>query len=182
MDLAFPLRSGFLALPFEDDAMKAFAECQERLAFLGEIASFQKPTTPHLTLSYWPEMMEIEYGQVQEQAATIAERLRPFTYAIDGVDTFGKPGRDEVLYLKPAFSPELATAKKQCPWPNLYNPWQPHVTLLRVKHPERFERQKKEVLKAMKDVRFNVAVHRLRLYANVAGESQVPLADFPFGA
>jgi 2'-5' RNA ligase len=186
MELPFPLRSGFLALPLEGEAGGAFRACQASLAFLNDghepIVGWQKPTVPHLTLAYFPTIMAIEYGQITAQAAKIAASLRPFTVQIESVDTFGKPGRDEVLFLKPNFSPELAEAKKKCPWPSPYPEFHPHVTLARVKHPERFEIQKKAVLKAVKGVSFAAPFDRLRLYANVGGESQVPLADFPFGA
>lgn len=186
MDLPFPLRSGFLALPLEGEAGDEFRAAQAELAFLNEgdepIVGFQKPAVPHLTLAYFPTVMEIEYGQITAQAAKIAAQLRPFAVQIESVGTFGKPGRDEVLFLKPNFSPELAEAKKKCPWPSPYPEFNPHITLARVRHPERFEIQKKAVLKALKHVSFAARFELLRLYANVDGESQVPLADFPFEA
>lgn len=180
MTLDFPLRSGFLALPLEGEAGEHFCHWQAKLSFLDTAVSFQKPDRPHLTLAYWPEMMAIEYGQILKQAEKIASQLAPFTFEVNGIDTFGKQGRDDVLFLSVAFSPELAVAKKKCPWPELYSPFHPHITLLRVKHQERFGIAKKDVLKAMKGVSFVVPVDKLRLYANVGGESQVPLADFAF--
>jgi 2'-5' RNA ligase len=182
MTPTFPLRSGFLALPLEGEAKRQFQQWQAKLQFLGDIVSFQKSDVPHLTLSYWPEIMAIEYSQILTQSAKIAGQLRPFTFSVNGCDTFGKPGRDDVLFLSVAFSPELAVAKKKCPWPELYSPFHPHITLLRIKHQEKFQLQKKAVLKALKGVAFDVPVDRLRLFANVDGVSQVPLQDFPFGA
>ena len=181
MHLHFPLHSAFVAVPLQGEAKERFAVLQESLREYADILRFQNPETPHLTLTFWKEMMEIEYHQVLEQAKKVADRTEPFTLEADGCELFSHRGEDRVLFLSVAFSPELAALKKLCPWPNEPGkPFAPHITLARVDHPQRFVRVRKDALKRLKDAAFPIVVDRLRLYANVDGRSQTPIADFPF--
>ncbi len=130
--------------------------------------------------------MEIEYRQVMEQARKIAARHRSFTVRVAGADTFGHRGQDRVLFLGIAFSDELARLKKDCPWPrhppeegNAPNDsFHPHLTLARIKHPERFQVHKKRIMKLLSEAAFDIPIDRLRLYAEVDGRKQTPLQDF----
>lgn len=184
----FPLRSAFLALPLEDDTKWEFQALQEELTEYAQALSFQNPQTPHLTLQYWPELLEIEYRQVLEQAAKIASATEPFTLQVTGVNTFGSRGQDRVLFLEIAFSDPLARLKKRCPWPQVdrgagnvpSKPFHPHITLARIKHPERFAVVKKDVMKKLKDISFEIPCEMIRLYAEVEGVRQTPLEDFKF--
>ncbi len=185
--LCFPLRSAFLALPLEGDAKDAFAEIRERLRDHDDVFSFQSPDSPHLTLQFWRELMEIEYGQVLTQARKIAETTAPFSLKIEGFDTFGAHGNPRVLFLAVPFSEPLARLKKRCPWPSRIeaeekdaplDAFHPHVTLARIRHPQRYRVIEKKVTKALKDVSFTMTVDRLRLYAKIGEKHQAPLHDF----
>lgn len=177
--LTFPLRSAFLALPLEQDAKWQFQALQESLQPFEEILNLQNPETPHLTLQFWPSLMQIEFSQVINQAEKIAASTRAFRLATTDVQTFGKPGSERVLFLSVAFSDELARVKKACPWPNI-QPFAPHITLARIRHPQKFTVQKKKILKALEPTTFEMSFDRLRLYAEVDGKAQTPLQDFPF--
>ncbi|MBI3331532.1 2'-5' RNA ligase family protein [Candidatus Peregrinibacteria bacterium] len=179
--LSFPLRSVFLGLPLEGDAKKQFRMLQDALKPFENILRFQSPETPHLTLQFWPTLMEIEYGQIEKQIPLIAEKHESFSLKIEGVEFFGKHGDDHVMHLSVPFSEPLARLRKSCPWP-LDRPFHPHITLARIDHPQRFVREKKKVLKALGSVSFEMPVNLLRLYGNVAGKSQTPIADFPLDA
>jgi 2'-5' RNA ligase len=179
MKLTFPLKSAFLALPLEEKAKAAFRELQDRLQPYEAVLRFQNPSSPHLTLIYWPELLEIEYTQIIAQAEKIAEKTEPFPVRIMGAETFGSRGEDRVLHLTLAFSDELARLKKACPWPNT-KPFVPHITLARIRHPQRFRVVKKKVLKLLKESSFEARIDRLRLYAEIEGKKQTQIADFPF--
>lgn len=188
----FPLHSAFLAIPLEKNAKQIFQQLQHRLKDFDDIFHFQNPQSPHLTLQFWREVMEIEYYQIIPQSKKIADTSAPFTLKVQGVSTFGSAtwahgsaplrgsrGEDRVLYLDIPFSDELARLKKRCPWPNV-EPFAPHITLAWIKHPQRFRVQKKKIMKLLDGVEFGMAVDRLRLYAEVNGVKQTPLQDFVF--
>ena len=179
MPPAFPLRSAFLALPFEGDAKRAIAALHDRLLPFAEELGLQNPASPHLTLYFWRELLEIEHAQVVDVAGRIAAKAATFALAVTGADTFGSRGEDHVLFLSIAFSPELAVLKKSCPWPNV-QPFHPHVTLARVRHPGRFRVRKKKILHALGKPSFPIEVDRLRLYAEIDGRKQTPLEEFVF--
>lgn len=178
MHLSFPLRSAFLALPLEEDAKNAFAELQGRLRPWEAALRFQQPDTPHLTLSFWRELLAIEYEDIVPTMERIARRTAPFSLRVNGVDTFGTAGRERVLFLAVAFSPELATLKKLCPWPNPPDqPFHPHITLARITRPQTFVVHRKKIMKALGDVSFDLPVRVLRLYGIVDGQAQTPVAE-----
>ena len=176
-DLSFPLRSTFLALPLEGKPKWLFQALQEELRPFDDILSLQNPQTSHLTLQFWKEVMEIEYGQISGQAQKIAAASSPFSLRVTGVDMFGSHGEDRVIFLSVAFSDELARLKKSCPWPS-DGKFSPHITLARIRHPQKFAVQKKKILKALGEVDFEIPVELLRLYAEVDGRKQTPLEDF----
>jgi len=180
MDLTFPLRSAFLALPLEKEAKLQFQAIQESLKPFADFLSFQDTEQPHLTLSYWSELLEIEYQPIVDQARTIAARTAPFSLRVTGAETFGKTGDERVLFLAVSFSPELATLKKLCPWPSPYPAFHPHITLARIRHPQRFTVHKKKVMKALGDASFEIGFDRLRFYAEAEGVKQTPLEEFLF--
>lgn len=177
--LHFPLSAAFLAIPLENPAKWVFQELQDRLKDYQEILRFQNPQSPHLTLQYWHELMEIEYQQVIAQAQKIAVAVQPFTMKVEGISTFGARGEDRVLYLNIPFSDELARLKKKCPWPSA-QPFSPHITLVRIGHPQRFAVQKKKILKLIDDAALDVKVDKIRLYAMIEGKRQTALMDFEF--
>ena len=179
VQMIFPLRSAFIALPLEGDAKNHFRVFQEALKEHEEILSFQNPASPHLTLQFWLSMMEIEYHQILKQAEAVAGKAEPFSLKIEGVETFGDKGRDRVLFLSVPFSEPLARLKKLCPWPS-EKQFHPHITLARIRHPERFTRVKKRVMKLLDDASFDMHVDRLRLYAEIDGRKQTMLQDFLF--
>ena len=179
-NLSFPLHRAFLAIPLEGEAKEKYQELQERLQPYEKLFRFQKPESPHLNLYYWLELMEIEYGQVARQVEKIAAALVPFTLTVTGVGTFGSERKlERVLFLEVAYSSELASLKKRCPWPN-NRPFHPHITLARMRNPNAFRVKRKKIMKLFKDVSFEIPCDRLRLYAEVDGVKQTPLRDFPF--
>lgn len=179
MDMHFPLHSVFLAIPLEGAAKNAFRELQSRLGQHGDIFRLQNHETPHLTLQFWKEVMEIEYFQIVPQSKKIADASAPFTLKVQGISTFGSRGENRILYLDVPFSDELARLKKRCPWPCL-EPFVPHITLARIKHPQKFAVHKKKILKSIGDAELAIGVERVRLYADVNGAQQTELQDFAF--
>jgi len=179
--LSFPLFSTFLALPLENEAKRQFQALQEELKPYEKVLRFQSPGSPHLTLQFWKEVMEIEFHQIKEQAQKIASSAQPFVMHVTAAETFGDRGLDRVLFLEVAFSDELARLKKSCPWPE-GKPFSPHVTLARMRHPQSFRVKKKKIMKMLENISFAIPVDRLRLYAEVNGMKQTPLEDFDFGA
>jgi 2'-5' RNA ligase len=177
----FPLKSAFLALPLENEAKLHFQMLQEQLRTYDDALRFQNPDSPHLTLYFWKELLKIEYDDVIPKIENIANKTSPFTLQINGADTFGKMGNERVLFLTVAFSPELATLKKLCPWPNPPDqPFSPHITITRIKHPEKFTVHRKKIMKIFNNVDLAMNVSLLRLYAEIDGHKQTPLKDFPF--
>jgi 2'-5' RNA ligase len=179
MQLSFPLRAAFLAIPLSGNALTMFRDLQDSLKDHENSLRFQSPLTPHLTLQYWKELMEIEYGQILKQTEKISSSTTPFDLLIEGIGTFGNRGEDRVLYLDVPFSEELARLKKRCPWPSL-EPFHPHITLARVSHPQRFAIAKKKILKILDRPRAIMMVDRIRLYAEIDGKKQTPIQDFLF--
>lgn len=179
LQLKFPLHSVFVALPLENSTQEQFRNLQQELGDFSDILRFQNPVSPHLTLQFWKEVMEIEYYQIVPQSKRIADATAPFSLKIQGVSTFGSHGEDRILYLNVPFSEELARLKKRCPWPSL-EPFSPHITIARIKHPQRFAIVRKKVMKLVQDVEFEMEVDRVRLYAEIAGVKQTALHDFAF--
>ncbi len=177
-DLQFPLRSTFLAVPLEGKAKWLFQALQEELKDWEDILAFQNPQSPHITLQFWPLLMEIEYHQILKQSQVLAEKVVPFALKIQGTGTFRARGEDHVLFLQVPFSDELARLRKACPWP-LSKPFSPHLTLARIRHPQKFNVHKKLILKKVEDAAFSIDVNLLRLYAEVHGIKQTPLQDYP---
>ncbi|MFA6522999.1 MAG: 2'-5' RNA ligase family protein [Candidatus Peribacteraceae bacterium] len=175
--MCFPLHSAFLALPLEGKSKWLFQVLQEQLKPYEDILSFQNPQSPHLTLQFWHELMEIEYGQVLKQAESVAMKAAPFTLKVLGAGTFGSHGEDRVIYVNVPFSEPLARLRKLCPWPS-DRPFSPHITLARIKHSQRFAVVKKKAMKAIEDASFDMEVNLLRLYAEIDGKKQTPLRDF----
>jgi len=189
-NLTFPLPRVFIGLPLEDEAKRQYQALQETLKPYEEILRFQNAQQPHFTLQFWPEVMEIEWDQIFEQSAKVAGKAEPFTVRATEPETFGKRGEDRVLFLDIAFSDELARLKKSCPWPSdpserpngrAGKPFAPHLTIARIRHPQKFAVKKKEILKLLKDAEFDIPIDRLRLYAEVEGVKQTPMKDFVFG-
>jgi len=178
-DLIFPLRATFLALPLENEAKWQFQALQEELKDFEDCLRFQNPQSPHLTLYYWKEVMEIEFPKIRETSEKIASKTQPFVMHVQEAETFGFRGEDRVLFLKVAFSDELARVKKACPWYDRKQ-FKAHITLARMRHPQKFAVHKKEVMKRLKDCKFDIPVDRLRLYAEIEGKKQTPIQDFPF--
>ncbi len=186
MELTFPLHATFLALPLEDEAKREFQRLASVLEEYTEILTIQSTATPHLTLHYWKELMEIEYHQLLRQLASITERFQPFELKIAGIATFGSRGDDRVLFLSVPFSEDLARLKKVCNWPSLergpgnipVKPFHPHITLARIKHPQKFAVHKKKILKNIGEVLFNMRVDRLRLYSEIHGKKQTPIHEY----
>ncbi|MDD4628541.1 MAG: 2'-5' RNA ligase family protein [Candidatus Peribacteraceae bacterium] len=178
MDLRFPLPSTFLALPLEGQPKWQFQALVGELMPYEDSLRFQNPMSPHLTLSYWKETLELEFQGIVKQAEKIAAVTKRFSMKVTGADTFGSHGEDHVLFLAIAFSEELARLKKSCPWPE-GRPFAPHITLARVGHPQRFNVVKKKVMKLLENSVFEIPVDRLRLYAEVNGVKQTALQDFP---
>lgn len=180
MHLHFPLRSAFIALPLEGQSKWHFQSLQHVLRDFSDILCFQNPQTPHLTLQYWRALMEIEYQSVLDQAGIPASQTPHFTMHITGADTFGTHGQERVLFLQIAFCEELARLRKACPWV-AGTPFHPHITLARIRHPQRFAVQKKRIMKSLQDCSYDIVCDRLRLYAEIHSVAQTPLADFVFG-
>src|SRR3989338_9347125 len=118
MQLSFPLRSAFLALPMEGEAAERFQEVQKRLLPFEKLFRFQKADRPHLTLFFWSSLMEIEYSALIKQAEKIAARTSPFSLTVSGADTFEDDKEPAVLFLTIERSVTLFMLKKICPWPN----------------------------------------------------------------
>ena len=175
--LSFPLPSTFLALPLEGQPKWQFQALQEELRPYESMLRFQNPQSPHLTLYFWKETLELEYQGIVQQAEKIAAAHRPFTIKVTGAETFGSRGEDRVLFLAIAFSEELARLKKACPWPE-GRPFAPHITLARIDQPQRFNVVKKKVMKALEGIAFDIPMDRLRLYAEVEGRKQTALEEF----
>src|SRR5947209_3115131 len=115
--LSFPLHRVFLAIPLEGNAKERYRELQQRLQEHENIFTFQNADSPHLTLQYWEEVMQIEWQPLLHQAEKIAAATEPFSLKLEGVKTFGRPGQERVLFLDIPFSEDLARLKKRCPWP-----------------------------------------------------------------
>lgn len=177
MQLDFPLKSTFLALPLEQEAKWQFQAIQEELKDFDDCLNFQNPQTPHITLQFWKEVMEIEYNQILEQSKKLADDTGQFILKTEGIDTFGSRGEDRVLFFPISFSEELARLRKACPWPT-DKPFHPHCTIARIRHPQRFAAKKKKILKVLEDCMLEIPVKGLRLYAQVEGVNQTPLVDF----
>ena len=175
MNLSFPLQRAFLALPLENEAKWAFQEIQDRLSDYDRMFRFQNPQSPHLTIYFWNELMEIEYEDVMRKVEKIAERTSTFSYHVTEAATFN----DRVLVLNIERSDELAKLKKLCPWPNV-KPFSPHLTIARMRNPNEFRVHKKKIMKLLKDVEFDVPVDRIKFYAEVGGVRQTPVCDFKF--
>ena len=79
MELQFPLRSVFIALPLENAPKWQFQALQEALKNYEDILSFQNPQSPHLTLSFWPMVLELEMDGIEMQAEKIAAAAHPFS-------------------------------------------------------------------------------------------------------
>lgn len=176
MEHAFPLRSVFIAIPLEGECKRRFQLLQEELKPFSRFLSFQNPLSPHLTLRFFREVMEIEYAPLVEKMREIAAKTESFDLNIVGPGAFGAKGNERVLHLEPEFSDPLARLSKRCPWPSDH-PFSPHVTVARIRNPQEFAVHRKEIMKIISEYVFAVPVDRLRLYAEVNEAKQTPLVE-----
>ena len=179
MDLKFPVKRTFIALPLENEAKWQYQLIQENLNSYEKIFRFQNPASPHLTLYFWSELMEIEYDDVIKKVEAIARRSKPFTIEVTSASTNESEGRGlpRVLWMNIKRCDELASIKKQCPWPNT-RPFSPHITIARMRNPNDFIAHRKKIMKLVKDISFDIPVDRIRLYAEIDGVKQTPIRDF----
>lgn len=173
-NLSFPLQRAFIALPLEGEAKKRFHDLQNSLNEYENIFRFQNPDSPHLTLYYWNELMQIEFDDVVKKLETIASKTSPFTIQVNGVEASGKPPK--VLWMTIDRSDELARLKKLCPWPNT-RPFHPHVTVARMRNPNDFIVHQKKIMKLFKNISLRVQFDRIRLYGEVEGVRQTEITD-----
>jgi len=171
------MKSAFLAIPLENQAKWQFQALQEELKSYEDIFRFQNPQSPHLTLHFWAELMQIEWDPIIKKAKDIAASSNPFSLKVTHAGTFGSRGEDRVLNLRLAFSEELARIKKACPWPD-GKEFKPHITLARIRHPQKFQVHKKRIMKLLDNCEFKIPIDRLRIYAEIDGRKQTPLQDF----
>ena len=183
VELSFPLRRSFIALPLVGDAQEKYREIQNRLSEYEEIFRFQNPETAHLTLYFWNELMEIEYNDVLRRVEKIVHRTPSFALHVQSAETSidAKTKLDRVLWLAIDRSEKLSTLKKLCPWPNP-RPFSPHITIARVRKPHDFRIHKKKIMKILKNASFDISFDRVRLYAEIDRIKQVSLRDFEFNA
>ena len=161
--------------------MLRFQEMQKRLVPFEKLFRFQQADRPHLTLFYWQSLMEIEYQGILKQLEKIVLKTSPFTLEVTEAGTFEGEKLPHVLFLSVARSPELSSLKKLCPWPNL-KPFTPHITLARMKNPQAFLVHRKDIMKALKDISFEIPCDRLRFYAEIEGVKQTAIQDFVFAS
>ncbi len=162
-------------------AKQQYQLIQDNLKDYEKIFRFQNPVSPHLTLYFWPELMEIEYHDVIKKVEAIASKTKPFEMEVTSASTNENGGRGlpRVLWLNISRSDELASLKKLCPWPNT-RPFSPHITIARMKNPNDFIAHRKKIMKLVKDVSFKIPADCIRLYAEIDGVKQTPIQDFVF--
>jgi 2'-5' RNA ligase len=150
----------FVAVDIDDPSLKAaFVRAQGVLLATGADVKAVEDENIHITLKFLGEITEVRTAQVADLIRGIA--FKPFTLNFHGVGVFPAPSRPSVVWVGVsgeasemlAVFTELEKGLKALGFEPERRPFQPHVTLCRVRS-GRNRAQLAEALKGMEDEEF----------------------------
>ena len=135
----------FIAIDLPSTVRQNLARAQETCAQSGVRVSWVPPENLHLTLAFLGYIVEATLEPLRAGLDGVAERTKPFCMKISGAGYFGRPGFPRVAWAGIEGPPPelqrihvgLAALLKGLGIPQEDRPFAPHVTLGRVKGPDK---------------------------------------------
>ena len=163
----------FVAFPLED---KNFQKLAKELQKINNWSfTVQKPESPHITLKFFWEIDFTSFYKIIEKTKKL--KIKPKKLIFDQVDNFGEKiwfyktkNPDVLIYTYHKFHEITGLEKDK-------RAFKPHLTILRVKNPEKFNIIKNKVLKILNKYTFTLYPDKLRFYLAVDQHFQVPIVD-----
>lgn len=145
----------FIAIDLSPEIKDNLVTLVNRLKPMGRNVKWVTKENYHLTLKFLGEISESEVAEVKNTLAEIASRHHSFNLLLKGAGSFppgssrmrivwaGIAGEDELLSLEK----EIETGLEKKGFPKEDRPFSPHLTIGRVKMPEKQEKLASELIK-----------------------------------
>ncbi|HMQ03475.1 MAG TPA: RNA 2',3'-cyclic phosphodiesterase [Pyrinomonadaceae bacterium] len=115
-----------------------------RMKFAGHKIGWVRPDNLHLTLKFFGDVADIQLEKIEEVIAVAADEFEPFKFEIAGTGVFPNRRRPRVLWLgieNPQTLQRVAAMLdlqcEQIGFPPEKRPFHPHLTIARIREPER---------------------------------------------
>ncbi len=179
----------FFAVELPADARARAAESIERLAAVARSGvRWMAPETLHLTLKFLGEIREDDVARVRERARAKLAPEHPFDVGLAGYGAFPNAREARALWVGvregasslARLARKLDAAARAIGAPREHRPFEPHLTLGRLRDPLRVELERAAPPEPVAWTVSEVVLFESRL--SQSGARHVPLARFPLGA
>ena len=138
----------FIAVPVDEAILVRLSALQQQLRQAGAPVSWTRPAGMHLTLKFLGNISEALIPRLGETLQPVAARWAPFTVSVVGTGGFPTLQRPRVVWAGirqgkdalAALAAEVDAAVNTLGFPPETRPYNPHLTLGRVKEPKKLER------------------------------------------
>jgi 2'-5' RNA ligase/alkylated DNA nucleotide flippase Atl1 len=175
----------FVAFPLEEKEVEKFKKLTKTLSQINNWSfTLQKSDTPHITLRFFWELNLKTFHKIISATAKNIKKIK--TSLINQIIAFNQLDNfwERVYFYKPKSENIEKEFKKfyiqfhKLIWiPKETRPYRPHLTIARIKNPEKFEEIKQDFIKICENFKFNLKINKLRFYAAVDNQYQIPLID-----
>lgn len=131
----------FIAVALAPALRRAVADLEPRFGAAAQSLRWVPPDHLHFTLKFLGEITGAQLARVGEAARQVGGRTRPFSIAVAGMGAFPSPRRPQVVWAGMsdgadrliALAGDLDAALVRMKFPRERRPFQPHVTVARVR-------------------------------------------------
>ncbi len=133
----------FIALEMNEDVQSHLAGVIRQVAQALPRLNWVNPEGIHLTLAFLGELDDVRLEQAMQAAETAARQIKPFSYRLTRVNSFGSPRQPRVVWVGieeksgslSLLHNILKRELEQRGFETEQRPFSPHFTLARVKNP-----------------------------------------------
>jgi len=157
----------FTAVTIDDTVRAALAATQAELRRVPVGVKWVQPENIHLTLVFLGDIEEESAADLCDALETAVAPLEPFSFEIDGLGSFGRPGAPRIVWAGTRGSSDAlrrlhaaitgALSERGCTFDE--KPFSPHLTLGRVKAPRGAEALEKRIIHNRETAFGTVHVH-----------------------
>jgi len=175
----------FVAFPLEWEDLKKF---KNLIFYLKKINNWsftlQKEDTPHITLRFF---WDLDFKSFQNIVYKTSKNIKRINTSLKNqIITFNEIDNfwERVRFYRPKSENIIKELKKfyiqyhKVIWiPKEKRSYHPHLTIARIKDEKKFQEIKKDFINIIKNFKFNLKINKLRFYAAVDYNFQIPLID-----
>lgn len=165
----------FLAIPINEELKEKIVEIQKKLALSGTDAKFVEKENFHFNLKFFGYLTNPEIEKISSVIENVIKNEKQFEIEISGIGTFPSPnsirvvwlgiskGREQIVQL--ANNLENAFSKIGIEQEN--RPFEPHLTLCRIRSPKNIEALKK-IIKEEQNINIGkMKISQIILYKSI---------------